>query len=1274
MIKVQKRDHRIVDYHPKKIHLAVKSAMEDTIGGIDEATATRVMVDVDRQIFSKYDETVTVEQIQDIVEDVLLDTDRKDVAKQYIAYRHNKQSARNKSGDQFQYIDDEFFSQYKHDTNPITTQLGNFVYTRTYSRYLPAEMRREKWYETVRRAVEYNCRLAPTPKEEAQKLFDNIFNLKQFPSGRTLWVGNTPVAATNPMSNFNCSFTVIDNYETFKDIFYLLMLGSGVGFRILFSDVAKLPAIRNKVNIVHEDYNHDPDKKDITTLEVISNETVKLIVGDSKEGWSQAIEHYFKLLYNHEYRNVKTIIINYNYVRPKGEKLQTFGGTASGHESLRKMFTKIDRVLKTGGEGPLVKLRPIHCLDMANIIAENVVSGGVRRSSEIALIDPADTECIQAKNDLYVQIDGKFELNPEISHRQMSNNSIFYKDKPKREQLHWNFEQLKLSGDPAFINGSAMETRRANANGCNPCITGDTEIAVADGRHSVPIKQLVDEEKDVPVYCKDNNGNTTISMLRHPRVTGTDKDVFEVEFDDGSIVKGTSNHKFLMKDGSKKPISKLNKGDSVQIASKWQINGNYKKSNYWHMRPTRKTMPEHRLIYENLHGITLDKTDAVHHINGDGLDNRIENLELMSQTEHNKFHDINGENNPQRKWISTLSNDEFKEYCKQLSIQSTGENNPRCIPISNEEYYNIMVEFATSQQKPITMVEWMDYAKQQGLPQSSSNYRGKICNLITKANIDAGHISKSFENGMRKAIYRKYLDLLHTSDLPVSFENNSIFVTKRCEYCGSEFKTPYGFREKAHCSNECGIKLRVEKGRKTKAEKAEQRHVQLLDSVIEGFAKYVVSNKTVPTYSDIIDIIHEAGAHEFRSFGMISYQNILDEIANRYGTPISSKKIKWNKDNYRESMTTTLLNNGMEYDHKVVDVRYIGKETVYNGTVDKYHNFGIMLRDSTTAGGMPKKTMAFAEQCGEIILDSDQQCNLSTVNVFAFVQEDGTLDRDGLHEAQYLSARMNFRMTCINLELPKWNTMHKRDRLMGCSLTGWQDMVNATDMSKEEEARLMHELKVIAHKVKKDYAAELGVNEPILATTVKPEGTLSLIPSVSAGVHYSHSPYYIRRVRISASDPLCKVCETLNYPVYPEVGQDWDTCVTKYIEFPVRAPEGRTKYDVSALEQLENYKRFMDYYVDHNCSITVSVREHEWDDVEQWMWDNWDTAVGVTFLSLDEHFHEAMPYEAISKEEYERRCDEMAPFIQSLLSKYETEETELDLGNESCATGACPVR
>ena len=106
---------------------------------------------------------------------------------------------------------------------------------------------------------------------------------------------------------------------------------------------------------------------------------------------------------------------------------------------------------------------------------------------------------------------------------------------------------------------------------------------------------------------------------------------------------------------------------------------------------------------------------------------------------------------------------------------------------------------------------------------------------------------------------------------------------------------------------------------------------------------------------------------------------------------------------------------------------------------------------------------------------------------------------------------------------------------------------------------------------------------------------------MSSGVHYSHSPYYIRRVRIIATDSLCRVCEELGYPVLPEVGQDPKNPTTKVLEFSVKAPAGRVKGDAAAIEQLENYKKMlMEHYVDHNCSITVHVRENEWEDEEQW--------------------------------------------------------------------------
>ena len=311
--------------------------------------------------------------------------------------------------------------------------------------------------------------------------------------------------------------------------------------------------------------------------------------------------------------------------------------------------------------------------------------------------------------------------------------------------------------------------------------------------------------------------------------------------------------------------------------------------------------------------------------------------------------------------------------------------------------------------------------------------------------------------------------------------------------------------------------------------------------------------------------------------------------------------------------------------------------------------------------------------CGEILLDSKGLCNLTTLNVYSFVV-DGVLNVNELLEAQRLSARAGYRMATLNLELHKWSNVQQRDRLIGTSFTGWQDMKNAVNLSEEEEIELWIQMREAVHDEVEKYSKQFGYNKPLLCTTIKPEGTLSCLPTVSSGIHYSHSPYYVRRVRINSQDPLVQVCEELGYPIYPEVGQTMDNCTTKVIEFPIKAPEGKTKYDVTAIEQLETYKKTMQYYTDHNTSITVHVRDHEWEQVEQWVWDNWDYIVGVSFLALDDNFYQLLPYEAITEDEYKDRVSKMQEFNPKLLSKYEQQHQEFELDDAECASGACGVR
>lgn len=331
--------------------------------------------------------------------------------------------------------------------------------------------------------------------------------------------------------------------------------------------------------------------------------------------------------------------------------------------------------------------------------------------------------------------------------------------------------------------------------------------------------------------------------------------------------------------------------------------------------------------------------------------------------------------------------------------------------------------------------------------------------------------------------------------------------------------------------------------------------------------------------------------------------------------------------------------------------------------------------------------------CAEILLDSKQVCNLTTVNIKAFVEQDKNgkyyLDMGGLLEAQKLSTRLGLRMTLATLELPEWDAKQQRDHLIGTSVTGWQDALDMIDATPEDEVALMQAMRRVSRDESDEYAKELRVPSPLLATTVKPEGTLSQVAGgVSAGVHMSHSPFYIRRIRINSTDPLLKVAKELGWSIYAEVGtngkmneedlikeEQVNVARTLVVEFPVKSGAKRTKDDTSVDEQFDTYFRFQDNYTEHNSSNTITVKPGEWEQAEKRVWDGWDNFVGVSFLSHDGGTYTLAPYEAITEEKYEAMKSSIKPFEPALLRKYEQAETEIDMESmESCSSGVCPIR
>jgi adenosylcobalamin-dependent ribonucleoside-triphosphate reductase len=465
-------------------------------------------------------------------------------------------------------LTDDFVGGYP-DFPEHMNQLGKFVYYRTYSRFIPELNRRETWKETVRRATEYNVRLAlkhfkkigykpdkNALRKEAEEFYDAMFNLDQFLSGRTLWVGGAEngVAEKYPLSNFNCSFVNIASYEDLGDLFYLLLVGTGVGFKSTKRMAKNLPAIRNNVKVINKPYKPLPLDARIehTQMHDLGNGYVNIWVGDSKEGWVEALRYYFQILTQEEYEHVHTINFSYNSIREQGARLNTFGGTASGPEPLMDMFIGIDKVIKNqidpnlkpptvvriNGANTYVQLRPIHILDIGNLIGNNVVVGGVRRTAEIFLMDADDFESMFAKygingiwdeekhkaviekvranglDDIANWLEGMELFNPNVrplNHRRMSNNSVAFEKKPTRKLLNLVYTMMQAEGEPGFINLEEARRRRPNAEGLNPCaeilldsygVCNLTTVNLvrfvhkqADGTYALDLNRLIEAQK-----------------------------------------------------------------------------------------------------------------------------------------------------------------------------------------------------------------------------------------------------------------------------------------------------------------------------------------------------------------------------------------------------------------------------------------------------------------------------------------------------------------------------------------------------------------------------------------------------------------------------------------------------------------------------------------------------------------------------------------------------------------------------------------------------------
>lgn len=406
----------------------------------------------------------------------------------------------------------------------------------------------------------------------------------------------------------------------------------------------------------------------------------------------------------------------------------------------------------------------------------------------------------------------------------------------------------------------------------------------------------------------------------------------------------------------------------------------------------------------------------------------------------------------------------------------------------------------------------------------------------------------------------------------------------------------------------------------------------------------------------IADIVVVGGV---RRSAMISLFDCTDD---RMST--SKSGAWWEKDGQRR-----LSNNSAVYERRRPDIGFFMKKwkELYDsksgepGFFSRYACQRIAARNGRRNASHDFGT----NPCSEIILRPFQFCNLTEV----VVRPDDTL-ASLERKARIASILGTIQSSFTNFKYLRkvWRDTCNEERLLGVSLTGICDNIGLL-----KRAEVLNHLRDVVVQTNEQWAAILGINPSAATTCVKPSGTVSQLVDSSSGLHTRHSPYYIRTVRADNKDPLTAFLK--------DSGVYWEEDVmspenTSVFFFPIKSPEGSvTRHDQTAIEALELWKHLQDNWCEHKPSATVNVKEDEWLEVGAWVYENFDSLSGVSFLPYDGGTYKQAPYTEVTEEEFnEWIAKHPTPEINwDNLPLYETEDTTTGSQELACTGGVCEV-
>jgi len=308
--------------------------------------------------------------------------------------------------------------------------------------------------------------------------------------------------------------------------------------------------------------------------------------------------------------------------------------------------------------------------------------------------------------------------------------------------------------------------------------------------------------------------------------------------------------------------------------------------------------------------------------------------------------------------------------------------------------------------------------------------------------------------------------------------------------------------------------------------------------------------------------------------------------------------------------------------------------------------------------------------CSEIILRPYEFCNLTSVQIY----EDDTPE-DVANKVKLATIIGTFQSCLTNFKYinKKWKKNCEEERLLGVSLNGVFDNVYMNGKEGDLPA-FLSSLKQIAIETNIRFSEFIGIPSSVAITCIKPEGTSSALNGTSSGIHPAHAPYYIRYVRNDKKDPLTKFMIDAGFP-YEKDAYDPNNVVC--FKFPIKTPSNAIfKKDLTAIDHLELWKTYQQFWCEHKPSVTISVKESEWLKVGSWCYDNFDWLSGVSFLPAEEGttVYKQAPFTTCTEEEYEEALKLLPSSVDwSKLAEFEIEDSTTNAQDLACVAGGCVI-